>query len=204
MRHSMKRWLLCFALLALYTGCGSSNPVTTAPEPSAEETYDHVTADEADAYVANIDQVFSSIDVFLWEYSGVTIEITNNLIPLYWSRQFLSNIIARIHAIQSTLHGMRPTNPYLLRLHIEEFEAAFVDYLDGVTFLQQNIDFITPEVINGLNRRMGAGNVHIIRLQIFLRDLTGLPVNFGGSLPGDGQTFGGEVAGKNENTTKRQ
>ncbi|MCY3872618.1 MAG: hypothetical protein OXG87_24005 [Gemmatimonadetes bacterium] len=200
----MKRWLLCFALLALYTGCGSSNPVTPAPEPSAEETYDHVTADEADAYVADIHRVFTSIDVFLWEYSGVTTETINNLIPLYWSRQFLSNIIARIHAIQSTLHDMRPTNPYLLRLHIEEFEAAFVDYLDGVTFLQQNIDFITPEVINGLNMRMGAGNVHIIRLQIFLRDLTGLPVNFGGSLPGDGQTFGGEVAGKNEHKTKRQ
>ena len=60
----MKRWLLCFALLALYTGCGSSNPVTPAPEPSAENTYDHVTVDEADAYIADIDRVFTSIEVF--------------------------------------------------------------------------------------------------------------------------------------------
>ena len=188
----MKRWLLCFALLALYTGCGSSNPVTPAPEPSAENTYDHVTVDEADAYVADINRAFTSIDVFFWEYRGVTTEVTNNFIPLYWSRQFLNTMIGRIHAIQSTLHDMRPANPYLLRLHTEEFEAAFADYLDGATFLLQNIDFITPEVLNGLNMRMGAGNVHIIRLQIFLADLTGLPVTFGGNPPREGQTFGGE------------
>ncbi len=185
----MKRWILCFALLVLYTGCGSSNPVTPAPEPSAEQVYDHVTVDEADAYVADINRVFTSIDVFLIEYSGVTVELTNDLVPLYWSREFINTMIARIHAIQSTLHDMRPANPYLLKLHTEEFEAAFVDYLDGITFLLQNLDFITPEVIDGLNMRMGAGNVHIIRLQIFLRDLTGLPVTFGGNPPGDGQTF---------------
>ena len=185
----MKRWLLCFALLALYTGCGSSNPVTPAPEPSAEQAYDHVTVDEADAYVADIQQAFTSIDVFFIEYSGITAEVTNNLIPTYWSREFINTMIARIHAIQSTLHGLRPENPYLLRLHTEEFEAAFADYLDGATFLQQNLDFITQDVLDGLNMRMGAGNVHIIRLQIFLRDLTGLPVTFGGNPPGDGQTF---------------
>ena len=185
----MKQWILCFALLALYTGCGSSNPVTPAPEPPAEQTYDHVTVDEVNAYIADINQVFLSIDVFFAEYGGVTVEVTNNLIPIYWSRQFISNMIARLHAIQSTLHDMRPSNPYLLRLHTEEFEAAFADYLDGATFLQQNLDFITLKVINGLNMRMGAGNVHIIRLQIFLRDLTGQQVIFGGNSPGDGQTY---------------
>ena len=209
----MKRWILCFALLALYTGCGSSNPVTPAPEPPAEQIYDHVTVDEANAYIADINQVFSSIDVFFAEYGGVTVEVTNNLIPIYWSQQFINNMIARLNAIQSTLHDMRPSNPYLLRLHTEEFEAAFADYLDGATFrhllrlhteefeaafadyldgatfLQQNLDFITLEVIDGLNMRMGAGNVHIIRLQIFLRDLTGQQVTFGGNPPGDGQTY---------------
>ena len=137
--------------------------------------------DEANAYIADINQVFLSIDVFFAEYGGVTVEVTNNLIPIYWSQQFINNMIARLHAIQSTLHDMRPANPYLLRLHTEEFEAAFADYLDGATFLQQNLDFITLEVINGLNMRMGAGNVHIIRLQIFLRDLTGQQVIFGGN-----------------------
>lgn len=185
----MKRWLLCFALLALYTGCGSSNPVTPAPESPAEQTYDNVTVDEANAYIADIDQAFTSIDVFFAEYGGVTVEVTNNLIPLYWSRQFISNMIARLNAIQSTLHDLRPANPYLLRLHTEELEAAFADYLDGATFLQQNLDFVTLEVIDGLNMRMGAGNVHIIRLQIFLRDLTGTQVVFGGNAPQEGQTF---------------
>ncbi len=185
----MKRWILCFALLALYTGCGSSNPVTPAPEPSAEQPYDHVTVDEVNAYIADIHQAFTSIDVFFIEYAGVTAEITNNLIPRYWSRQFINTMIARIHAIQSTLHDMRPANPYLLRLHIEELEAAFEDYLDGANFLLQNFDFMTLDVIDGLNMRMGAGNVHIIRLQIFLRDLTGQQVIFGGNPPGDGQTF---------------
>ena len=185
----MKRWLLCFALLALYTGCGSSNPVTPAPEPSAEQPYDHVTADEVNAYIADIHQAFTSIDVFFFEYGGVTAEIMNALIPRYWSRQFINTMIARIHAIQSTLHDMRPANPYLLRLHIEELEAAFEDYLNGANFLLQNLDFMTLDVIDGVNMRMGAGNVHIIRLQIFLRDLTGQQVIFGGNPRGDGQTF---------------
>ena len=187
----MKRWLLCFALLALSLGCGASNPVTPAPEPPAEQIYDHVTVDEVNAYIADINRVFLSIDVFFAEYGGVTVEVTNGLIPIYWSWQFISNMIARLNAIQSTLHDMRPANPYLLRLHTEEFEAAFADYLDGATFLQQNLDFMTPAVIDGLNMRMGAGNVHIIRLQIFLRDLTGQQVIFGGNSPGDGQTYGG-------------
>ena len=104
----MKRWLLCLTLLALYTGCGSSNPVTPAPEPPAGNTYDHVTVDEADAYIADIHRAFLSIDVFLAEYGGVTAEVTYNLIPIYWSRQFIDTMIARIHAIQATLHGMRP------------------------------------------------------------------------------------------------
>ena len=90
----MKRWLLCFALLGLYTGCGSSNPATPAPEPPAEQIYDQVTMDEANAYIADIHQAFLSIDVFFAEYSGVTVEVTNGLIPIYWSQQFISNMSA--------------------------------------------------------------------------------------------------------------
>ncbi|MDP6040491.1 MAG: hypothetical protein QGG64_18225, partial [Candidatus Latescibacteria bacterium] len=90
------------------------------------------------------------------------------------------------------LYDIRPTNPYLLRLHMEELEGAFEDYLDGANFFEANIDFLTSEVLDGLNARMGAGNVHIIRLQIFLADLTGFSVQLGsgGGPPGDGQGFG--------------
>lgn len=186
----MKPWILCFALLCI--GCGSStptNPATLEPEPPAELTFDYATSDEANAYISAINGVFPSIDVFFAEYGGVTAEVTQNAIPVYWSRQFIHNMTARLHAILGTLRAMRPENPYLRRLHIEEFEAAFEDYLDGIAFLEQNLDFLTPEVIDGLNMRMGAGNVHIIRLQIFLRDLTGMEVTFGGGAPGDGQTF---------------
>ena len=65
--------------------------------------------DEANAYIADIHQAFLSIDVFFAEYSGVTVEVTNGLIPIYWSQQFISNMIARIQAIQSTLtrHAFR-------------------------------------------------------------------------------------------------
>ena len=186
----MKYGFLCFALLCI--GCGSSNPTnpaTPVPDSPAERPFDHVTAAEANAYIAAINEAFISIDVFFSEYGGVTAEVTQNAIPVYWSRQFIRNMIARLHAILGTLHATRPENPYLRRLHTEEFEAAFEDYLDGVMFLEQNLDFLTPEVIDGLNMRMGAGNVHIIRLQIFLRDLTGAEVSFGGNEPGDGQTF---------------
>ena len=183
----MKPWFLCFAWLCI--GCGASNPTTPVSEPPAELTFDSVTAAEANAYIAAINGAFTSIDVFFAEYGGVTAEVTQNAIPVYWSRQFIHNMTARLHAILAVLHAMRPENPYLLRLHTEEFEAAFEDYLDGVAFLEQNLDFLTPEVIAGLNMRMGAGNVHIIRLQIFLRDLTGTEVTFGGNEPGDGQTF---------------
>ena len=186
----MKRWVLCFVLPVLCSmGCGSSNPTTPAPESPVQRTFDHVTVDEVNAYIGDINRVFTSIDVFFAEYGGITAEVTQRAIPVYWSRQFIHTMIARLHAILAVLHDIRPANPYLLRLHTEEFEAAFEKYLDGAMFLEQNLDFVTPEVIDGLNMRMGAGNVHIIRLQIFLGDLTGTEVSFGGNAPGDGQTF---------------
>lgn len=186
----MERWLV---ILILCIGCGSSNPVTPAPsdDPPVEMTFERVSVLELNAYLGNINNVFTSIEVFFNEYGGVTFEATGGVIPTYWSRQYTLNMIARIHAIQANLHDMRPTNSYLLGLHTEEFEAAFEDYLDGITFFEANIDFLTPEVLDGLNRRMGAGNVHLIRLQIFLSDLAGSEIQLGaGGGLRDGQDFG--------------
>lgn len=187
----MKRWLV---ILVLCVGCGSSNPVTPAPEDDfpAEMTFAHVSVPALEAYLAGVSDVFTSIDVFFTEYGGITAEAAGGLISTYWSRQYTLNMIARIHSIQAELHDMRPTSPYLLRLHMEELEGAFEDYLDGATFFEANIDFLTAEVLDGLNARMGAGNVHIIRLQIFLSDLAGAQVQFGsgGGPPDDGQGFG--------------
>ena len=183
----MKKWLLC---LVLCVGCGSSNPVTPEPEAPVELTFQHATLEEVDAYLGEINQAFTSIDVFFAEYAGVSVEVTGGLVTTYWSRQFTQNMISRIHSIQANLHDIRPQNPYLRKLHIEEFEGAFEDYLAGAIFMEQNLDFVTTDVLDGINSHMGAGNVHIIRLQIFLSDLTGFQVSFGGNPPGDGQTFG--------------
>jgi hypothetical protein len=63
--------------------------------------------------------------------------------------------------------------------------------LDGVTYFEDNIDVLSAEILDGVNLRMGAGNVHLIRLQIFLSDLAGGDVTFGGQQGGgDGQSIG--------------
>ena len=172
----MKRWVLFFLLC---TGCGSSNPITPEPEPPTEITFEHVPVADMESYILQVNQKFVSINVLFTEYGGITATATNELAPLYWSRQYTLLMIARIHAIKASLHNMRPQNPYLRRLHINEFEAAFDDYLDGVTFFEQNLDFLSADVYNGLNQRMGAGNVHLIRLQIFLSALAGREVILG-------------------------
>ena len=180
----MSRWLL---ILLLCVGCGSSNLVAPEPDSPAEVTFDHVSPEELETYISQVNTAFRSIDVLFAEYGGVTGEATSGLVSTYWSRQFASTMIERIHAITATLHGIRPPNPYLHRLHVEELEGAFEDYLNGVTFFEQNLHFLTPEILDGLNDHMGQGNVHIIRLQIFLSDLAGRNVVLGEQGPGFGE-----------------
>ncbi|MGA1195302.1 MAG: hypothetical protein ACO36I_02245, partial [Candidatus Latescibacterota bacterium] len=159
----MKRY--CFIFLLAVVGCGSSNPVTSLPEPT-EITFENVPVIELETYIGILNREFSSVNVFYTEYGGVTGEAVSGLVAPYWTRQYTLNMIHRIHAIKATLYDLRPENPYLRRLHIEELEAAFDDYLDGITYFESNIDFLSADVLNGLNMRMGAGNVHLIRLQI--------------------------------------
>lgn len=184
----MRRCFLIFLLAVV--GCGSSNPVTPVPE-STEITFENVPVVELETYIAVLRDAFSSVNVFYTEYGGVTGEAASGLVAPYWTRQYALNMIRRIHAIKATLYDLRPENPYLRRLHIEELEAAFDDYLEGITYFENNIDVLSTDVLNGLNTRMGAGNVHLIRLQIFLSDLAGRDVILGDQQgPGDGQSVG--------------
>ena len=183
---------LVIALLAV-VGCGSSNPVTPDPDP-VEITFTNVPVTDLTNYITTVNGAFPAIETFYTEYGGITGEAVSGLVTIYWTRQYTLNMISRIHAILATLHGLRPENPYLRKLHIEELEGAFVDYLDGTTYFENNLDVLSNEVLEGVNLRMGAGNVHLIRLQIFLSELAGTEVTLGGNGgggPGDGQSIGG-------------
>ena len=189
-KSSMNRWFL-IGVLAL-VGCGSSNPVVTDTEP-VPITFDNVPVADLITYLGVINGAFPAIETFYAEYGGVTGEAVSDLVSPYWTRQYAMNMISRIHALSAMVHDLRPENQYLRKLHIEELEGAFVDYLEGATYFESNIDVLSTEVLDGLNRRMGAGNVHLIRLQIFLSDLAGAEVILGGQQggqPGDGQTIG--------------
>ena len=176
----MRRWVL---LVLLCVGCGTANPVTPEPEPPQELTFSHVPVSDLEIYIRDVNLKYGSIEIFFQEYGWVTREAVAEIVPVYWSRQYSLNMIARIHGILASLHGMRPNNPYLRQLHIEEFEAAFRKYLEGVTLFERNLDFITPELLDALNDHMGAGNVHLIRLQIFLSQLAGREVFLGSQQP---------------------
>lgn len=188
----MTRWL--FVAFFAVIGCGSSNPTAPDIEEPVDITFDNVSINALETYIGVVNtQAYPSIEVFYTEYGGVTGEAVSGLVTTYWTRQYTLNMIKRLHAIKATLAGLRPANPYLRRLHIEELEAAFDDYLDGITYFESNIDFLSADVLIGLNQRMGAGNVHLIRLQIFLSDLAGREVFLGsgqGGVPGDGQSVG--------------
>jgi hypothetical protein len=181
----MKRWILA-SLLGI-VGCGTSNPVLPEPEP-VEITFENVSVTELGRYIQSINAAYPAIEKFYAEYGGITGEAVGGFVTQYWTRQYTLIMIARIHAISAKLYDLRPENPYLRQLHINEMEGAFVDYLDGVTFFENNIDFLSVDVLNGVNQRMGAGNVHLIRMQIFLSDLAGRDVVLGAQQgPTDGQ-----------------
>lgn len=176
----MTRWIL---LVLLCAGCGASNPVTPEPEPPGEATFAYVPVSDLEAYIRNVNQKFASVEVFFQEYGWITREAIAEVVPVYWSRQYTLNMIARIHGILASLHDMRPSNPHLRQLHIEELEAAFRKYLEGAMLFERNLDFISPEMLDALNDHMGAGNVHLIRLQIFLSQLAGREVLLGSQQP---------------------
>lgn len=200
----VKRWMVLWSLFVL-VGCGSSNPVnnTTPPgetdTPSAPTTLMVLPVVDLLAYLREIDPMFRGggpIQVMNQEYAGVTVDVTLDLVPRYWARQFTRNLLARIESMQVTLQNMRPENPVIRQIHIEELEGAFVDYLDGVSFFEQSIDNLGVDAVEELNRRMGSGNVHLIRLEIFLSDLAGAPVNLGsGGGQGAGPLGANQVSG---------
>jgi hypothetical protein len=176
----MKRLLVVVVLGALL-GCGSSNPAgdpgEPPPAPGVEMT--SVRVAELEAYINAANVAYGSIEVMTLEYGGVINEALLGLVPIYWSKKYTENLILRVKALQVMLANMRPENPELRRLHIEEFEAAFEDYLDGITYFESQLDFLTSGTIDELNNKMGAGNVHLIRLGIFLSDLAGRQVILG-------------------------
>jgi hypothetical protein len=183
----IKRWMVLCSLFVL-VGCGSSNPVnnTTSPgetdTPSAPTTLMVLPVADLLVYLREIDPMFQGggpIQVMNQEYAGVTSDVTLDLVPRYWARQFTRNLLARIENLQATLQSMRPENPVIRQIHIEELEGAFVDYHDGVSFFDQNIDNLSADDVDELNLRMGSGNVHLIRLEILLSDLAGGSVNLG-------------------------
>jgi len=200
----IKRWMVLWSLFVL-VGCGSSNPVnnTTSPgetdTPLAPTTLMVLPVVDLLAYLRQIDPMFRDggpIQVMNQEYAGVTIDVILDLVPRYWARQFTRNLLARIESLQATLQSIRPENPTIRQIHIEELEGAFVDYLDGVNYFEQNIENLTANIVDELNRRMGSGNVHLIRLEIFLSDLAGGPVNLGsGSGQGAGPLGVNQVSG---------
>ena len=200
----VKRWMVLCSLFVL-VGCGSSNPVnnTTPPgetdTPSAPTTLMVLPVVDLLAYLREIDPMFRGggpIQVMNQEYAGVTVDVILDLVPRYWARQFTRNLLARIESMQVTLQNMRPENPVIRQIHIEELEGAFVDYLDGVSFFEQSIDNLGVDAVEELNRRMGSGNVHLIRLEIFLSDLAGAPVNLGsGGGQGAGPLGANQVSG---------
>jgi len=173
----MTRWLTV-ALLCI--GCGTGSPTGDggASPPTDAGSFVHIRMAELDAYVYRVQGAFGSVGVMIDEFSTLSGEVRGGSVSTYWIQQHTRNLIRRVDLMIAHSRAIRPQHPELLRLHREEYEAALTSFREAFASFLYNTEFMTPSVVDEMNDRIVEGNTHLIRLQIFLSDLTGRHIAF--------------------------
>ena len=173
----MARWLT-IALLCI--GCGSGNPTGEEIETPSTSTGSlvYIEMAELDAYVDRVQEAFGSVGVMIDEFSTLSGELRGGTVSTYWIRQHTQNLLTRVDLMIEHAGAIRPENPELLRLHKEEYESALNSFREAFGAFLYNIELLSPTVVDQMNDRIVEGNTHLIRLQIFLSDLTGRYISF--------------------------
>lgn len=165
-------------LLILCMGCGSSDPVgVVEPAPDSTGKMLSVAATDFNAYLADAFRTYRTVNVMNAEFGSITQGWSGGVVSRYWTRQFMSNLIARLETLQVQVRDIRPDDSELRRIHdryeqgLTTFHEAFIAFLD-------QIDFPTTEGIEGVNLLIFRGNQRMDEFQLMLSNLAGRQIQF--------------------------
>ena len=186
-----KRFFLVIAA-GLAIGCGESTPVATVDEVPAGNVR-LVLLSDFNGYIADVQLTIPNVNLMIAEFTSIGKDFNAGFVPLYWIAEYTKNLLKRVEGVQAEGQKIRPSDPELLKLHLEEYEAALEDFRLAFSLFVQSIEqpgFVTTEQVND---HIVSGNTHLIRLQILLGNLGGTRVDFfaedggnGGGNPNEG------------------
>jgi soluble cytochrome b562 len=172
----MRKWVIIVA--SVYAvGCGDSAPLAPVNDGSPSVA-NFILLTEYDGYLADVQSTIPNVNIMIGEFSAIVADFNSGFVPLYWVGEYTKNLIKRVVEMQARGQQIRPQHPELLKLHLEEYEAALEDFRTGFSIFVQAIEQPGSVATEGINDSIVAGNVHLIRLQILLGDLGGRPVDF--------------------------
>lgn len=183
-------------IVVIAAGCGDSAP-TAMEETPLLQGVDYITRAEFDGYIASVQSTIPHYNVMITEFTQISATYNAGFIPVYWTGAHARNLVIRVQSFLDHARRIRPQHPELLKLHVEEYEATFEDFLTGFTLFVQAVEQPGSVSINEVNDRIVDGNTHMIRLQILLSDLGNTPIDFfapqggGGGFPDEGFDGGG-------------
>ncbi|MCE2438867.1 MAG: hypothetical protein J4F39_05515 [Candidatus Latescibacteria bacterium] len=165
-------------LLIVCTGCGSSDPVgVVEPTPYPSGTMLSVTASDLNTYLVNVARSYETVNVMNAEFGSITQGWRGGVVSTYWTRQFMSNLIVRIEELQERVKGIRPDDAELRRIHAS-YEQGLATFHEAFIAFVGQIDFPTPEGIEGVNLLIFRGNKRIDEFQLMLSNLAGRQIQF--------------------------
>lgn len=189
----MRRLIAAVIVACLAGACGDDGP--TGPQDQgldALEGLTFLTLVEYEGYLADVQSTIPSVNVMIAEFGAIANDFNAGFLADYWIGVYTRNLLKRVGDIRSAALRIRPRHPELLKLHVEEYEAALEDFEVGFGLFVQGIEQPGSVTIDDVNDRIVGGNTHLIRLQILLGDLGGRRVDFFAAAGGGGGGFGGE------------
>jgi hypothetical protein len=184
----IKRTIALALAAATIAGCGEGTPTSIDETTPLLTNVEYVTQTEFEGYITTVQSTMPNYNIMIAEFSSIAAQFNAGFVPLHFISAYTKNLLRRVEDIQAHAERIRPENPELLKLHLEEYEGALADFNVGFSLFVQSIDQPGSVDVNEINDRIVDGNTHLIRLQILLGDLGGTVVNFF-SDQGDDGTF---------------
>ena len=188
----MRRWLPFMAAVAL--GCGSDSTTGNVDSPAPSEIPVVITVAEYEAYIASVQIAMADVNLMITEFTSIGRDLQAGFASHYWIGEFTKNMLRRLEGIRAHAKSIRPDHPELLKLHIAEYEGALEDYDAAFSLFLDALRPGSRVTTDEINDKIGAGNTHLIRLQILLGDLGGTFIDFFAAFQNDvgpGQDIGG-------------
>lgn len=181
----MLRYAILAITILLSAGCGESAPTGVEEETPLLTRTDFITRTEFDNYIASVQATIPNYNVMISEFSSISGQFAAGFIPPKWTVAYALNLVKRVEDLLDHARRIKPAHPELLKLHEEEYEAAYEDFIIAFSTFVQAVDRPGSVDTAIINDKIVEGNVHMIRLQILLGNLGGFDVDFFGPQGGD-------------------